>query len=107
MPRVVHRSFGFGGKLLVMILLSIIFGFGWAMQSTGRSFSDVAKILSTGDSPTAAQPPAPPKGQPAPPETPGKSNTIEPKIVPPAPEAPVPYSSEMMTSLFEEIDGHL
>lgn len=107
MPRVVRRPFGFGGKLLVVILLSIIFGFGWAMHSTGRTFTDVANIFSPGDGGAVSQPPPPPRGPLAPPDSPGKPHATEPKVTPPAPDAPVPYSSEMMTSLFEEIDGHL
>src|SRR5262245_4759322 len=107
MPRVVRRSFGFGGKLLVVILLSIIFGFGWAMQQTGRTFTDVSKLFSTRGGETTSQAPPAPRGPLAPPSGPGKPLTSEPKITPPAPDAPVPYSSEMMTSLFEEIDAHL
>jgi len=108
MNRIVRRPFGFPGKLLLMVLLSIVGGFLWAMADSGRTFSDVAKIISSEPGPetvTTVPPPAPPRGVPVPPGV--------PPIVgrPPAPPAPPPgptsYTVEKMAALFDEVDGHL
>src|SRR5262245_30684277 len=107
MARIVRRSFGFGGKLVFMLFLALVAGFLWAMADSGRSFADVAKILS----PSAPAPAAPAPVAP----TAGPKVKVDPteKPVPAAPAAPVAplrpaaYSMEKMDSLFEELATHL
>src|SRR5258705_4404731 len=108
MNRVVRRPFGFPGKLLLMTLLSIVGGFLWAMADSGRTFSDMAKIISSEPTPesTASAPPAaPPRGAPP---TPGEPPvTGRPPAPPPAPPGPVAYTVETMTAPFDQVDGQL
>src|SRR5690349_4056566 len=108
MTRVVRRPFGFPGKLFLTILLSIAIGFGWAMVDSGRSFADVAKIIAPGESAAAPAPPPTPRAPSTQsPNSPTGTAPVDPVIPVPAPTGPIAYSSEKMTSLFEEIDAHL
>ncbi|HEY3226330.1 MAG TPA: hypothetical protein VGK61_04980 [Planctomycetota bacterium] len=109
MNRIVRKPFGFPGKLLLMVLLSIVGGFLWAMADSGRTFSDVAKIIAPEPGPEAtstAPPPPAPRGGPLPPgvaPVPGRNPPPEGR----GPVAPAGYSVEKMTALFDEVDGHL
>lgn len=106
MVRVVRRPFGFAGKLFLVLLLALAAGFLWAMKDTGRTFSQVAKIFAPGEAPLPPTPPPPIRGPSPPPSLPGPVPP-GPKVPLPVPMAPVPYSSEKMNSMFEEVDGHL
>src|SRR5688572_30122337 len=105
--RVVRRPFGFPGKLFLVLLLALAGGFFWAMKESGRSFSDVARMLSPEPAPAPAPAPAVPGPVSQAPSSPNVPAPAVPVVPIPAPNVPTPYSAEKMAALFDEVDLNL
>jgi hypothetical protein len=111
------NSYGFGGKLVVAILLALVIGYLWACFEVGRSPLAILKFFESKEEPAvAAKTPEKPKDisktAPAPVKKPeakpaDPAPVVKKPEVAPAPAGPKMYSAVDMSILFNEADDLL
>jgi hypothetical protein len=111
------NSYGFGGKLIVAVVLALLAGYVWACVEEHRNPLAILKMFSGKEEPEVAKAPAPKKQppkevEPAPVKKPEVVKPAEPVAVKkPEPVAPPPgpktYSAVDMSILFNETDDLL
>src|SRR5215831_13728470 len=106
-------SYGFGGKLVVAVILALLCGYLWACFEEGKNPLALIKAFLPAEAPEPAKAAPPPKdiAKSAPPPVAKKEPVkaveapiVKPAAPTPAPAAPKLYSAVDMSILFNETD---